>query len=474
MRQADPPPARSRALAPAVPERGTAPDPRLILAMIVVLAAVIRFVDISSRLSIDDAYSWLIGSAPSAGVFLHRLAASENSPPLFYLLLVGLPVDHIAWLRAPAAVPGVLMCVALYGALARPLGARVALLASLAVAVAPLLVTYSDLARGFMLEDLALLIALGAMLRLLEEESRRWWAVYLAAGVVAIYAEFDAAIFLIALAGTTAWLRRGHRLRTAALGLLPVLALAPWTAQIVRSQNAVGVTKLAPTFAGPSPVSLRDVAATLAFGEHGGTGNSAGRWGLLVVFMALAVTAAVILTRTAGPVHGRGSRAIVLLAAVAALTLAGHALAGALGIDLFNERYLTVMIPLVAALGATAILGLRSRRPAAVAAVALAILGVIGAARRYGTQFEPSLAPAAAAALAADPATVLTNTPVVVYYLRGLHPVLDRPYNLGPGRAAACARPCVVVDDTRVPGGTPRRVTGRPILISPFIVTVER
>jgi drug/metabolite transporter (DMT)-like permease len=186
------------------------------------------------------------------------------------------------------------------------------------------------------------------------------------------------------------------------------------------------------------------------------------------------VTAAVILTRTAGPVHGRGSRAIVLLAAVAALTLAGHALAGALGIDLFNERYLTVMIPLVAALGATAILGLRSRRPAAVAAVALAILGVIGAARRYGTQFEPSLAPAAAAALAADPATVLTNTPVVVYYLRGLHPVLDRPYNLGPGRAAACARPCVVVDDTRVPGGTPRRVTGRPILISPFIVTVER
>jgi hypothetical protein len=68
---------------------------------------------------------------------------------------------------------------------------------------------------------------------------------------------------------------------------------------------------------------------------------------------------------------------------------------------------------------------------------------------------------------------VLTNTPVVLYYLRGLHPVLDRPYNLGPGRAAACTRPCVVVDDSRVPGGTPRRVTGRSILMAPFVVTVE-
>ena len=65
-----------------------------------------------SRLSIDDAYSWYAASAPSAHVFLDRLAAYENTPPLIYLVLAVLPGSSPAWLRLPsvhrrrAAVPG--------------------------------------------------------------------------------------------------------------------------------------------------------------------------------------------------------------------------------------------------------------------------------------------------------------------------------------------------------------------------------
>ena len=64
--------------------------------------------------------------------------------------------------------------------------------------------------------------------------------------------------------------------------------------------------------------------------------------------------------------------------------------------------------------------------------------------------------PVRTAVTALHPRTVLTDSPVVAYYLRGLSPQLDRPFNLGRGRAATCARPCVIVDDLATRTGTPR------------------
>src|SRR5947209_6821773 len=139
-------------------------DARLALAGIVLLAAIARFMAIGSRLHVDDAYTWLVASQPTTHAFLHQLAATENTPLLSYLLLTPLPINDPVWLRLPAALAGILACVVLYLALRRPLGTRVALLAALGVAASPFLITYSDLARGFMLEDLALLVALWAVL----------------------------------------------------------------------------------------------------------------------------------------------------------------------------------------------------------------------------------------------------------------------------------------------------------------------
>ena len=78
----------------------------LLLAGIIVLAVAVRAAGIGSRLAVDDAYSWLIASSPNAHVFLSRLADNENTPPLFYLVLMLMPSFAPAWLRVPAAVPG--------------------------------------------------------------------------------------------------------------------------------------------------------------------------------------------------------------------------------------------------------------------------------------------------------------------------------------------------------------------------------
>ena len=54
------------------------------LIVVVALALAVRLAGAGDRLTSDEGYSWLVGSAPDVGSFLARLAAFENTPPLFY------------------------------------------------------------------------------------------------------------------------------------------------------------------------------------------------------------------------------------------------------------------------------------------------------------------------------------------------------------------------------------------------------
>lgn len=365
--------------------------------------------------------------------------------------------------------------MAIYVIVRSRLGRPTALLAALGVAVSPYLITYSGLARGFMLADLALLVALGALLALAERETRTRWAMFIAAGAVAVWTEYGSAIFIVALVLTALWLGRPRRQATMLAGAVILMTLVPWIPQIIHGQNQVGITKFNPQSATPSLIALRDLFVTLAFGENGGTTRPTGRW-LLFAGMLLAVCAgAVVLRRGWEQREPRARLTIQLLAGTAVLTIVGYALVALVGIDVFTERYLTILVPLGAALGAAAPLALDKRTVTIAAAVLLIGLGLIEAARRYRGEWEPNLAPVRAAAATIHPKTVLTNTPVVLYYLPSFAPVLDRPYNIGPGRARTCARPCLVIDDTRVPGGTARPTApGTQSLIGPYLLTFER
>jgi 4-amino-4-deoxy-L-arabinose transferase-like glycosyltransferase len=443
-----------------------------LLGAILVVGAVLRLDGIGAHLSDAEGYSYLVGSAPSAGAFLHRLAAYENTPPLFYLLLTPLPLGHTAWLRVPAAIPGALIPLALYAAVRRPLGDRVALLAAAIAAVAPFAVSYSDYSRGFMLEGLACIVALAAMLRVVDGASSRWWwLLYFGAAVVALYTEYIAIIFLVALTVAAFALARRDRLRTAALGVLPLAALLAWAGQFARAQDALNHTKVSPTFPGPSLGSLRDVSVRLVVGEHGAGASAGVRWLEFVVVLAVVAVVAVVLRRAAaaGGSSSPATRAVLMIATTAALVLIGSAIAPAFGTEIFNERYLTVLIPLGAALIAAAVGQLDARGLWVGAGVAVAIVGVAVFVQRFGREYEPDLAPVRTVVAHLRPRMVLTNSAVVAYYLRRLPVVVDRPFGLGVGREASCPSPCVIVEDTRVPGGA-RPGAGPSRLVGPFEV----
>lgn len=440
-------------------------DRRVALAAIVLLALAVRLAGIGDRLSADEGYSWLVASAPDGDEFLDRLAAYENTPPLFYLLLSPLPLDDEAWLRLPSLLASLAAVPVLY-AIVRPLlGTPAALLSALVLAVAPYHVSFANYSRAFMLAGLGLLLALWAAARLAQGGWRRWWWLYAAGAVVAIYSEYDAGLFLVALVGMLLALGTPPRRETLLFGTLPALAIVPWLGQLDRSLDRLDVTKVSPIYPEPSPAALRDIAAPLAFGEHGAAGSAGGRWLQLLLVAGVLVAAAVLVRR-----HDR--RAFALLAGPGLGTLVLAGIVALAGPDVFAQRYLTVLIPLGAALAGSLGALVPWKRAVPLAAAGLCLLGVAVFANRHGRELEPDPAPVAAAVQRMQPNLVATNSAVMAYYLRDFRVALDRPFGL-MRPTPPCGPGCVVVavDDTRVAGGA-REDGGGTLHVGPITVTL--
>ncbi len=451
-------------------------DRRLALLGIVVLAVVVRLAGLGDRLSDAEGYSWLVASAPNVDVFFDRLAAYENTPPLFYALLAPLPLGDEAWLRVPALLPA-LACVPVLYCLVRPLlNTRAALLSALALAVAPFHVSYSNYSRGFMLAALGLLLATWAVARLAEGRRSRWWWLYLAGGTLALQSEYDALLFLAPLMALPAlWRQRGWK-EVVVLGALPALTLLPLVGEMLRGLDQLDVTKLTPPSADLSPASLRDSLVSLFTGTHGLASSAAIRGAQLALLLGALTGSAVLLWRR--PVLGDLQRRIALwlLAIAPAIAVVLHAAVSIPGPEIFDSRYLVGLIPFACALLACGIDALPWRWAMPVATAGLLVLAVAVFVQRYDREIHPDAAPAVALVDSTGAQTVLTNSPVVAYYLRDteadVH--LDRPFGLGndePACAAGgCPSPIIVVEDSRLPGG----VRGGPGTVSPFGPIVAR
>ena len=426
-------------------------DRRVLLAAIVLLALVVRLAGIGDRVAEDEGFSWLVASAPDAATFLERLAAYENTPPLFYLLLTPLPLDDEHWLRLPSLVASVLSVPVLYLAVRPLLGTQAALLSALALAVAPYAVNWSNFSRGFMLANLGLLIALWAVGRLATGGERRWWWVYAGGAILAIYSEYDALLFLAALIGSLLVLAPRPRREIALYGALPLLALLPWLGELLRGLDALDETKAAPGFPPPSLAALRDSIPPLFLGEHGTFDVR----GLRTVQFWLA---GACLAAATAILDERGKRtAIWLLGCTGLGVLVLHAAASVIGPDIFAQRYLTILTPLGLALlaGGVALVPWRPALP--IATVALVAMGVAVFAERHGRELEPDIEPVRELIARSGERHILTNSARVAFYLRDLEPQLDRPLGFGVDAEQACgsecAAPLAIIDDSRAPAG---------------------
>ncbi|MHB8695647.1 MAG: hypothetical protein ACYDHH_30875, partial [Solirubrobacteraceae bacterium] len=338
------------------------------------------------------------------------------------------------------------------------------------------------LARGFTLADFALLCAIWAMTRIVsdgageEPPARRWLVLYAVAAVVAVYSEYDASATLIPLALAVAYLVPGRkRVRAPLLALVPLLAHAPWAHQLSRSLNLVHVTKAGGFYLNVAPGTVRDQLVPLVYGQTGQHLSALGRTAALLA--AVGVVAAglrLMATGSAAAVvagaRARGRATTVLVAACLVGTLLLHMLAPAVGIGIFNQRYLTAVIPLACVPFAYLLTRIPWRRATPAAAIALAAFGCGLAIKRLHNDTEPDPALIRAAVAKYHPGTILTNSAVIDYYLRDLHPLLDRPLGFGVGRqhdCGGCRKPVVIVDDAKEGAGA-RRGAGPGITVGHY------
>ncbi len=451
---------------------------RFALVVIVAVAVGVRLVGLDARLSDAEGYSWLVASAPDVGEFFDRLADYENTPPLFYALLAPLPLDSEAWLRLPALVASV-ACVPVLYALVRPLlGTRVALLAAAGLAAAPFHVSYANYSRGFMLAAVGVLVAAWAVARLAQGRRARWWWLYAAGATVALHAEYDSVLALAPLLALPALWRGQGVARTIGLGVLPLLTLVPLIGEMLRGLDQIDVTKLTPPTPGLGPGSIRDSFVSVFTGTNGLIGGAAVRSLQFLVVAGTLAAAAWLLARS--PRFGRLDdhdrlTALWLFGVVPLVAFVLHVLASALGPDIFDARYLTALIPFAVALVAAGVQAVPWRWAMPAATLAAAALAVAVVVQRSGPSVQPDPRPAGRLAQQAGARTVLTNSPVVAFYLRDQDVRLDRPFGLGNAEPrctpARCPRPLAVIEDSRLPGGV-RPGPGQPAAVGPFVVRV--
>jgi uncharacterized membrane protein len=174
----------------------------LILPLLTLLGASLRVFRIDANsYNLDEIYAlWMVQQNTSDIVQTILLRGLDATPPVYYILLRSLVLigQQPLFVRALSVLAGTLI-VWLTFHLARYLfGRRVAALSACFVAVAPLHIQYSQVARAYMLSDLWALLSLYFFTRLVfDQKSRRWhWIGLVIASAAAIYTHY-LTIFLV-------------------------------------------------------------------------------------------------------------------------------------------------------------------------------------------------------------------------------------------------------------------------------------
>ena len=335
----------------------TRPEPRggplatrtaRLLAGLVVLAATLRFATLGVQsLDSDEGFTAQIASK-SLGGALSQVPDTESTPPLYYALVwlwSKLFGSSEAGLRSLSALAGTLAVPVVY-LIGAELRSRAAGLAAAAlVSVSPLLVWYSQEARGYMLFMLLAAASFYAFVRALREPRWLWWwalasAAALATHYFAAATVVPEAIWLLARAPR----RRSAGLAVGSVGLvgLALLPLAlhqnehvsrPW-ADVLSAGD--GLLATAQSF-------LVGIEWTWLIHRPG------------VIVLGLVAVALVALVWLRGDAHDR--RAAALPAAVGAVGLAVPFLTSLLGPNYFtpgNELGVWPLLAVVLGIGAAA------------------------------------------------------------------------------------------------------------------------
>jgi 4-amino-4-deoxy-L-arabinose transferase-like glycosyltransferase len=450
--QADAPPA-SPALAapPGADERRHVVAPLLALATLA--AALLRIPFLATQsFWFDETYSVHVVGARSLAQLWSRIGATESTPPLFYVLTWGwsrLAGDRgEATMRAVSALALIAAVPVAYVALRRLVGWRAALAAAGIVAASPLLDWYALDARAYGLLVLTGLVSVWACGALLEEATRRRWALWALAAAATVWTHWFAGFLVLGEVVALLWLRPRARRAALLAAAAVLLALAPLVPLLHDQTSDARADFIAGAGLGGRLEQLvRQFAA----------GPNVPRTWLEAASLALAAGGLAAGTWIAVRIARRGDDGLRALFAIGVVALLVPLALAASGVyDRFNVRNVLFLLPLAAALATRGLLRARAAPLAALLALsALTALWVQSDWRYENTDWRGALRHVEAIG-PGDPVIAVTQLggPVAALYLA--RPPITTPL--------ATRRAWLVVEPARTTGDRALQPTDPPIV----------
>lgn len=322
------------------------------------LGAALRFDRLGAQsFWFDEIATWNLVHRSLGSMLLHGIPRRESTPPLYYLAAWGwvrVAGSSEAGLRSLSALLGTATIPVVHLVARRLAGSRAAVLASLLVAVSPILVWYSQEARSYALFAFLSALSLLFFVRLLDRYSGRDLTAWAAVAVLALGTHYFA-LFLLAVEAALLWRRLPRRPLLAALAppALTCLLLAPLV--YLQRDNAAGL-------AASSSLTSR-LSRTAQWFAGGGLHSPA-----LSALAGAAAALALALLAAAEPRRRRGGLLALTVAAATALLPIALALAGKDYV--FFRNLIAVWVPLAIAVA----VGLAGRRFSALGMAAAVVL----------------------------------------------------------------------------------------------------
>ena len=383
--------------APAAPDARGSWWPLATLAVLSVAGVVLRIIVAHQSLFADELSTYWISATHGLGGVLKLLYSvgpikhAEITPPLYFVLAWATSqLGHSPeLLRLPSLIAGTATIPVIYLLGLRTVGRRAALVATAATALAPFTVYYSANARAYAVMILAVTVSTLAMLLALDTGRARWWVVYAVAACAAVYSHYTCVFVLGAQWVWVMWAHPEARRAAVIATAAAAAGVLPWLPGLINDYRSPTVKILNAL----SPFTFRDIRIDVTHWVIGYPETFAGGlthlpgWPALVLLAVAGAIGVTVLIRAIATGRATAERRVLLVAALAAVTLVAEVVAGAVGHSLISTRDLGASWPYLA-LAAAAVLNLCDRRVALLAA-GLAVAGLaIGSAKMLGGDFQ--------------------------------------------------------------------------------------
>ncbi|MGH7304174.1 MAG: glycosyltransferase family 39 protein, partial [Candidatus Rokuibacteriota bacterium] len=331
--------------------------PRVALALVVTAGALLRIYRYDAlSLWVDEGATVHVARLPWTTVLGLR-GAYDVHPPL-YFAVVKLATRFATELHAArlvSVVAGTATIPILYTLAARMLGTRAALVASVALAVSPVHIWYSQEARMYALGTLLVGVSYLALVAFYQSPARTWAVLYSLSVLFAMYSNYGAVYSLVPQIVLLAATTRKHARRSLPLWIAvaaAVLGVLPWLPELLKTTTALGMSRQ--SYLGVSLNGIgRSVLAIVGLLGNGsyffGSPTPWDRWRPMHPILILGLGLTIVVGTAALARRSRLALAIVLV------SLPGTVLVAA-GLSLVSPGY-AVRTVLVGVLGWVLVLG---------------------------------------------------------------------------------------------------------------------